>query len=503
MSEGAIRTESQGSARRSAALVPSHQLALQAVWFLIAALATRAWVFGDLSYAEDEMLFFYIGQRMQDGLLPYVDVWDRKPPSLFLLYAVLAGISRSVLIFQLAATLCAAATAFVIARIASAFAPPAGAVLAGTIYLAALLPFGGGGGQAAVFFNLAMALAVLLVVSVRPALRAGRVSWQVYAAMALAGLAISFKQTAIFEAAFLGVFVLWSLARADTPRAGLIARGATFALIGAAPMLAWAGFFAASGHFAEFWHAMAGANLAKDYDPGGEWLVRLGQFGIILAPLLALAVIGMGMMVKDREPHMAFMAGWMAAALAGFLIIPNLIDHYALPLLVPITVIAAPVLGRGLIGMVAGLIATASFMWGTPVTDITRGMHSAQRMYALAQRIEAADPRPRVLVFDGPVYLYPLLGSHPPSPLIFPLHINYLPERDVSHLVTAQEVSRMIGARATTIVMRDRGEVALYNPDTVAALSAYVSQNCRSQFDHELTDRHGPYSVTVHTNCAH
>ena len=75
--------------------------AAQLGWFLILALISRYFVFGDTNYHEDELLFFTIGQRMHDGALPYVDIWDRKPPGLFLLNYLIAGISRGVLAYSL------------------------------------------------------------------------------------------------------------------------------------------------------------------------------------------------------------------------------------------------------------------------------------------------------------------------------------------------------------------------------------------------------------------
>ena len=156
-------------------------------WFLLFALFTRASVLGDLSYFNDEMFYFLAGQRMHDGQLLYVDVWDRKGPGLFLTYYLIAGISRNVIAYQIAALLSAAATAQIAAMIAERFSGRLGAILAGTLYLATLPMFGGGGGQSPVFYNLYMALAALLVLRALPDLRAGTLPRSVFAAMLAAG----------------------------------------------------------------------------------------------------------------------------------------------------------------------------------------------------------------------------------------------------------------------------------------------------------------------------
>ena len=61
---------------------------------------------------------------MLHGLLPYVDVWDRKPVGLVLVYAAIRLLGgEGIWQYQLAATLFAGATAFVVSRIAARFAP--------------------------------------------------------------------------------------------------------------------------------------------------------------------------------------------------------------------------------------------------------------------------------------------------------------------------------------------------------------------------------------------
>src|SRR5690606_29288719 len=152
-----------------------------------------------------------VGQRMHDGLLPYVDIWDRKGPGLFLTYWLIAGISHAVIAYQLAACLFAAATAQVIASIAGRRADRIGAVLAGTLYLAMLPLFAGGGGQAPVFYNLFVALAVLAVIARPPGTEIRACDCL---AMASAGFAATFKQTALAEGVFLGGAILWQLHRA-------------------------------------------------------------------------------------------------------------------------------------------------------------------------------------------------------------------------------------------------------------------------------------------------
>uniref|UniRef100_UPI0019536A84 hypothetical protein n=1 Tax=Klebsiella michiganensis TaxID=1134687 RepID=UPI0019536A84 len=86
------------------------------------------------------------------GDILYADIWDRKPPLLYLTYAAIARVHASTLAYQLVATAFAALGAYGTARIARLIAPLPAALMAGIAYCALLTRFGGGNGEAAVFY---------------------------------------------------------------------------------------------------------------------------------------------------------------------------------------------------------------------------------------------------------------------------------------------------------------------------------------------------------------
>ena len=55
---------------------------------LLVAIAARWLTFGNPLVHVDEEFYFVTAMRMWQGALPFVDVWDRKPVGLFLLYAI-------------------------------------------------------------------------------------------------------------------------------------------------------------------------------------------------------------------------------------------------------------------------------------------------------------------------------------------------------------------------------------------------------------------------------
>lgn len=469
--------------------------AAQLGWFLLFALLTRVSTFGDPNYLDDELLYFTIGQRMHDGLLPYVDLWDRKGPGLFLLYYLIAGFARSVIAYQLAATLFAGLTGYVAQLIAMRFAGRIGAMLAGTLYIALLPLFAGGGGQAAVFYNLFVAVAALMVLQQTDVPRTG----PLMLAMAAAGFAITFKQTAVFECVFLGLFALWRFRHSGADGSKLVQTALWLALAGAAPMLLFTLFYALIGHFSELWHALVLANLRKSYNPAGDALLRLGLLTIRLLPVLIPAILTL--CFARRLPR-GFLCGWLIAASIGFLSVPNFIDHYMIPLALPVSIAAAPALQWRKAGPIFAYVMLIVILQFGPAFHLAERDTSRAAMAALVRDIQLRDPRPRLLVFQGPAYLYALTGSYPPTPLIFPLHLFYQPENNTSHLDTAGEMRKILVWQPSVVVTQPDLPRDYLNPRTTALVEAYVAQHCRKWFDRTLQDRYGTKTYAIFGDCA-
>jgi hypothetical protein len=86
---------------------------------LLAAFALRAWDFGNPVLDLDEQWYLLVGDRLLRGAVPFIDLWDRKPVGLFLLFAAIRSLpSDGVVAYQVAATLSAGVTAALIAIIA-------------------------------------------------------------------------------------------------------------------------------------------------------------------------------------------------------------------------------------------------------------------------------------------------------------------------------------------------------------------------------------------------
>ena len=151
-----------------AARLPSLAVLLGAMppWavLLLAAIAVRAVAFGNPVVHVDEEFYFLTAQRMLDGALPYVDIWDRKPIGLFLIYlpAAAFGPVLGLWIYQIMALASVVLTAMLILRLAAYAGWRKGGLVAALLYIL-MLGFGDGqSGQAPVFYNLITAFAMLL-----------------------------------------------------------------------------------------------------------------------------------------------------------------------------------------------------------------------------------------------------------------------------------------------------------------------------------------------------
>ena len=476
----------------------------RAVWaalFLALSFALKITTFGDVNRYADETFYFLVGQQMHDGLLPYVDVWDRKPLGLFLIYYLIAGISYSVLSYQIVACLFAAATAFIIALIVRGWSDHKAGVLAGLGYLFVITPFEGSTGQTPDFYNLFVAGAALVLIRDMERLSNGVISWRSWLAMALCGIAITIKQTAVFEAIFFGLAMLFCLYRGGLPPLRILRIAAVAASIGAMPTLLIAGYYWQAGHWSEFWHAMVTSNFAKQAGPSDDTAHKALGLGLRLAIFAAFALWGL-FSARLERPARFFLGGWIVAALVGFLSVPNFYIHYTLPLLVPLAVAAGLLFSTHRMGLVLFVMtALYAMLWHSPLRSEFR-RDSVQSMEQLASLIRSHDGGGGLLVFDGPHYLYALTDKRVLSPLVFPHHLNHAIENNVSHLDTHDEVDRILAAKPGVVVMARHPSNAPVNAYSRSRVLEYVRRNCAVSGVVMLKSTYFEKPVVVRGDCA-
>ena len=469
------------------------------VAILAVTVITRASVFGDPNYHIDEAYYFLVGQRMQAGDLLYVDIWDRKPPGLYLIYRALAEISHDFWIVHLAAGASAAATAFLIYRMSRLIAPRQGALFAALCYLILLPKFGGAGGQSPVLYNLPMALAAWLILDHPGPTRSRR---RELLAMFSAGCAMTIKQTALFEGAFMGLWLLWCHRSAGLSQSERWIRALQLAISGALPTIAYFAWYAANGHFDILWQSVVGSNLARDYNPEGNQALRLMLFTAAVSLPLGAALLAavLNMQRLRTDPKFCFFAMWLAVALTSFLAIPNKFDFYLIPIFLPMTILGAAFYARRDFGVLIFAIISISFLNSGKCFGYEDRRNSREEITALASSIQLSNQPSSLFVYGGPVFLYSMTSSKPLIELAFPPHLYESADRDASPFNTKSQVLKALSAMPYSVIMENRQSNSLYNADLDKIVSGYV-KNCRIQQNFNLRNIYVPYTVTHYSNC--
>jgi hypothetical protein len=460
------------------------------------AFACRAWQFGNPIIQIDEQFYLVVGERMLQGAVPFVDIWDRKPIGIFLIFAATRLLGGDGIIeYQIVATIFAGLTAFLIAAMAQRFANPRGATLAGCTYLVWLVVFDGAGGQTPVFYNALMAGAGALAMQ---ALQIGSSSRRAFAlttvAMLLVGLALQIKYSAVFEGMFFGCALLWRWTR--DPAGLQTGAVATAAWVGAAllPTVAvWARYA-----FHGFGSVFVYANFLSIFDrsgwPAATLVRRLAGIVALASPLLFCAWLEHGSVRREQTDDALvarrFAFGWLAAALGGIVVFGTYFTHYFLPALVSLCLVCATLLGdpeAAVSATVAGRRRAISFAWfvalsaaailalSVPKRIASRGSGTAIRDVAAAIESKRTGC---MLVFDGEPILYHLTDACTVTTR-FPNHLNDATERGATGIDPSTEIARIFAVERPDILVASDKPDPRYNAETLGAVREAIRRHYR------------------------
>ena len=259
----------------------------------------------------DQGLYAYVGERILEGELPYVDAWDQKPPAIHYTYALMRAVWRSDAVVPAVDLAVAAAVAALLFGIARQLTSPAAGFGAAVIFLFLSNPaFTRLNGvriraQCETFIALAVTAALALL------LRRRRGAYA--AAGVLLGAAFMFKyNAAVYAAAVFGG--LWWAGDLTLKRAAALAGGAC--AVPAAFLLVF------SGALIPFYDATVAYNLqysGETYDGLAHFVTYLLTFPVDRARDDALWTLGGGACavllagaVRDRSRLIP--VAWVAAA---------------------------------------------------------------------------------------------------------------------------------------------------------------------------------------------
>jgi 4-amino-4-deoxy-L-arabinose transferase-like glycosyltransferase len=301
------------------AIAPSANISLLAI--VLVSLLWRLPSFFDPPWVNDEGTYFAVAQAMAHGYRLYADVWENKPPGIYLLYsAVYHSLGASLIALRVTS---AALTAFLVVVTYRLGAQTIGRLPASfaalTVGLILGLPFLEG-----TTLNAELPLAVLSASGMYAVLVRGRPG---LAGACMAG-ALAFKAVASFDAAALAIWLF------------LHCRGQLLRYVIGAAVTATLGCLVV-------WRTGILAPMLRDalfYDLG---YVGHGNGGSI-PWVLALKVLGLGLATVALRRASLFHL-WLVYSVVGALFSGRVFGHYAIQAMVPLALSGAQ-LGSRFIG---------------------------------------------------------------------------------------------------------------------------------------------------------
>ncbi len=303
-------------------------------------------------------------------------------------------------------------------------------VIAALFYIASSLALGGTFSPAELMMAPFTAFGMVLGFSAACAPGRAALSRLLAAGLCL-GAAACVKQTAVFEALALAVFLLPGplrdgLKAVASFTAGFLIVPAGFAL-----------FFLAEGHFRALVADVVVAAAGRMNVPPVVWGEAFA--GLLIALMLVLPVIILAAAAcvfrgAKTTPALWFLATWGAGALAGVLATRAGLVIYFLPLLQPLCLMAAafiqrcadrlPGRRRFSLGTAAvAAVAAYSVAFTAPLLFAGRDNLASASEAAAAMRNAGLVSGDRILVADRDLIVYLASGANPPARIFHPLHL--------------------------------------------------------------------------------
>ncbi len=431
-----------------------------AAFIVLLVVLIRAPYLGDPAADPDEQLYSLMGQAWLQGDMPYRDLWDRKPPGLFALFAGMHWIGgSSPLAYQIPALACTAASALMIHRIAQRMGTPLGAMVVTAVFLLSVPRFFMHLGQSETFLA-PILLAQLIGIRRAFDLDNLRSVYRLFCAlMLLGGIALQIKYSVLPFCALLAAVAAFRIWQLDPHPLRTVARLVIFGVLGLLPTLTFAAYFGAHGEFEAFFFANFVSIFLR-----GEFYPLLAETNATRLttsafPLVAYAVLGVftaSRMRHEIDLKMFLLTGsFTAAGAITLLMLGSPFVHYFGLVLPFLCLMGASFFShhasRTLFSTVALALALLSASFPEQITHTTSHRTAIASLVADIERHVPADEC--IYVFDGPSIVYSQSNRCIPTRLPFPPHLNSPHEQHALDVNPARETARILGERPGAILV--------------------------------------------------
>ncbi len=467
----------------------------------------------------DESVYILLASGWKTGLLPYVDLIDRKPLGIFMIYGLAEGVFHNGVvgprIFALLATFATSFMLFAFARKHLKVSVESAAV-GGVLFSAYGMLFGGDAAQAPVFYMPLIAGAALLVTDALTDLVSGRPAGatRLGATGLLLGLALQIKYSVVIECiGFGGVIMAYGALAwprlARITRQDLVAGLALMICGGLAPTIVVGAGYAAIGQFDAWYFCNFTSNFQRQSTDHSLFHTMRSAMLLSLAalPLMVAAGLYIAARRRDRFRDIRPAAGWVhgllviwfvTAMLDGFML-RQAYSHYFYGAIAPLAVLAGASLHRSFVNGLRSARIVVAILLGLAGAGYAGGwVHeidnygSPYLAYRMANDLRADRPQ-SLYVFNKYGILYYLAGQKLPTKYPMPEHVLRDLEARSFGFDGNTELTRMLDARPTVIA------VALPFPenvgaDRIATLNATLAANYCAWRTYEA----GEHEVTLY-----
>lgn len=464
-------------------------LAVAALAILLWTLLVRLPFVGTVG--EDEAFFLVIGQNWLDGVIPYRDQFDVKPPGLFLAVALAVRLfGPSLLAIKLLAIAGVALTALGLHLIARRSISSAVALWAPVVFVVTSL-FERGVDAPTLWVQAPFIVFAVLLASPAGARPAGLRA--VAVAGALIGAAGMVKQTALFEGLFVLGLALWRRPAWRWPLAASIFGGAALVVPGLFALYFW--HVGALGPAVDQVVQAAVARTTVETvatQEGAEpftYAMAVGRLLPLMRPLLPVLCLSVLAWMRRRaiaeaigDQWFPLTAGWAVASLFGVVAARAVLSSYLHSFVAPAALASGVLVLHGLqartqrrLWQAAGL----ALCFIAPVflehDSLTRGVNDMRAIRAAAAAMRAAGlgPADSVLALNRGLAIYPESGALPRIRYFNPNHLLCdFPTPDADPLAVA------LAARPRFLLVADPDTVlGCQRPRQWARFERFVAEN--------------------------
>ncbi len=448
--------------------------------FLAASCLLRLGVFKHSVLDWDESLYFIIAEQWRHGLLPYVAIWDNKPPGIYAIFVVFQMLfGDRVAAIRIATAIFAAVLAFAIFKIVLRIAggQPGQIVcslFAGFTSLLATLSNDGLSANTELFMAAFTCLAMLCALSPLPPWPRALITGLLYAC------ALMIKYVTVFEAPALAFALLIYPAYPAWPGWRQAWQTIAGAIIGGAiPVLLVVLLYTATRQLPAWWADSIMSNFRRVNMPIAPGVLST-IISVEITRWLPLYLAALAILIQMPRHRTTILLGiWFIGGCIGVISAKSFYDHYFLQIL-PVMCVCLGTLclqaarlniwtpARALLAAVIILYLPARA--GLAALQNASGPDVPRQIAAIL--IPALPPGTHnIYVFDDQPILYSLTRQTPPTSYVLPSILTKCSLAPVAQVDPVAEVTRILATNPLFIIRRSNPGNDPTNPDVYDLLN--------------------------------